>query len=217
MPAHRVWLIRHGRTDWNDQHRWQGHVPTSLNAEGHRQARLLATHLKDEAIGTVYSSDLPRALQTAQAVASMLELVPVVDERLREVNVGVFQALFPDELQELYPDELARWRSDDLDYAMPGGESLRALQNRIVQAFDDITDKAGHSEIAIVTHGGTLRRLVQHLAADGPHAGDHLRFANTSYTVVSRADDNRWNIDQVAATDHLSASSAKGNTSQTSF
>jgi broad specificity phosphatase PhoE len=130
MPVNRVLLIRHGQTDWNTQHRWQGHAPTSLNAAGHAQARALGEYLRDQSIGGIWSSDLSRAMQTAQAVAAYQNLTPIPEARLRELDVGVFQALFPDELAELYPDELAAWRSADLDYAPPRGESRRSQIGR---------------------------------------------------------------------------------------
>lgn len=216
MAVQRAWLIRHGQTDWNAQHRWQGHAPTSLNAAGHEQARALGQHLRDKPIGAVYSSDLPRALQTAQAVAAYYNTEPITDPRFREVNVGVFQALFPDELRELYPDELASWRSGNLDYAPPGGESRREFQERLEAAFTDVTENGNHTDIAIVTHGGTIRHILRRICADDPRSQEHLPVPNTSYTILERAKDG-WRIAELTVTPHLPEGDTGGNTSQTSL
>ena len=216
MAVQTVWLIRHGRTDWNDQHRWQGQAPTSLNAEGHDQARRLAAHLKDKPIQKIYTSDLPRALQTAEALAAALELDPILEPRLRELNVGVFQALFPDELRELYPDELEAWHNGDLHHAMPNGESRHALQTRALSAFSDIAAQDNHTDVALVSHGGTLRQLVHALQPEGTPEKERFPVPNTSYTRLTRNGDG-WRIDELAAAPHLTDDSARGNTGQTSY
>jgi 2,3-bisphosphoglycerate-dependent phosphoglycerate mutase len=216
MPATRVWLIRHGQTDWNTQHRWQGHAPTSLNAMGHEQARALGLYLRDAPIEAVYTSDLPRALQTAQAVAAYHNLEPIVETRFREINVGVFQALFPDELAELYPAELASWRSGDTTYAPPGGESLNQVQQRAMQAFADVVARDNGDHIAIVTHGGTIRQMLKGICSDDPAVAGKIPVPNTSYTLLRR-DDDRWRVEQLTVTPHLPQGSTGGNTSQSSL
>ncbi len=216
MPANSVWLIRHGQTDWNTQHRWQGHAPTSLNAAGHEQARALGIYLRDTPITTVYSSDLPRALQTAQAVAAYHNLEPVIETRFREINVGVFQALFPDELAELYPAELASWRSGDIRYAPPGGESLHAVRERAMEAFVDVVSGDNGEHIAIVTHGGTIRQMLKGICDDDPAVAGKIPVPNTSYTLLQR-DGDRCRVKELTATPHLPEGDSGGNTSQSSL
>lgn len=216
MPVQRVWLIRHGQTDWNVQHRWQGHAPTSLNATGHEQARALGLHLRDQPIGAVYTSDLPRTLQTAQTIAAYHNLEPILAPAFREMNVGVFQALFPDELAELYPAELAAWRSDDMDYAPPSGESRNAVRQRAAEAFHTVTADDEHDEIAIVTHGGTIRLLLPAICAGDPQVEGKLPVPNTSYTLLVRTGDG-WRVEELTATPHLPEGDSGGNTSQSSL
>ncbi|MEL6268822.1 MAG: histidine phosphatase family protein [Chloroflexota bacterium] len=216
MPANRVWLIRHGETDWNTQHRWQGHAPTSLNASGHAQARSLGSHLRDEPIGVVYSSDLPRAFQTAQPIAAAHNLNPISDPRFREINVGVFQALFPDELAELYPNELAAWRTGNRDYAPPAGESRNATTERAMAGFSEVTDNADVGGIAIVTHGGTIRLMLPVICPNDPKLQGKIPVPNTSYTLLERSGD-RWYIVELTATPHLEDGGAGGNTAESSL
>ncbi|MEM6529751.1 MAG: histidine phosphatase family protein [Chloroflexota bacterium] len=215
MPANRVWLIRHGETDWNTQHRWQGHAPTSLNATGHEQARALGAYLRDKSIGMVYSSDLPRAFQTAQPIAAAHNLAPISDMRFRELNVGVFQALFPDELAALYPDELAAWRSGDMNYAPPGGETRNHMLDRAMAGFTDGTEGASTDNIAIVTHGGTIRLMLPAICPEDPKLQEKIPVQNTSYTLLERGSE-RWRVVELTVTPHLQGG-AVGNTAESSL
>ena len=86
----RLWLIRHGETDWNVEGRWQGQTPHAppLNAAGRAQAEAVAGQLNGHVFDAIYSSDLLRAIQTAEIVAARLGLRVRVEPRLREVNQG---------------------------------------------------------------------------------------------------------------------------------
>ena len=96
-------LARHGETDWNRARRWQGHADRPLTARGRTQAADLAARLAHIALEAVYSSDLQRARETAEPVATThgLELVQLPE--LREVNVGSWQGLTRDEAEIRFP------------------------------------------------------------------------------------------------------------------
>ena len=86
-------LVRHGETEWNREHRMQGHRDSPLSETGWAQARRLGGRLKDETFGALYSSDLGRARNTAQSVADATGHEIIVDARLRERHFGVFEGL----------------------------------------------------------------------------------------------------------------------------
>jgi probable phosphoglycerate mutase len=197
-----VLLIRHGQTDWNASHRWQGHEPTHLNKQGHAEARRLADHLKDFPIDAVYSSDLPRAYETAKPLVVQHSLTLVKDERLREIDVGIFQGLTSDVMKIRYPTEYDRWQGSDDDYAPPNGESRNQLKARAAAAFDDITAKSFGS-IAIVTHGGTIRLLLQHLYPNRADLKGRMPVPNTSFTIMEQEMDNTWCLLELTAAPHL--------------
>lgn len=203
MTTKRVWLIRHGLTDWNQQKRWQGHYPTALNEEGQQQAQQLAQYLAPQPIDIVYSSDLPRAYQTAQALANAKQIPLLKDVRLREIHVGVFEGLSPDEIKVQHPDVYQRWHENDWDYALPEGESRRMLQTRMMQAFHDVT-QAPYENIALTTHGGSIRIFLQAYFPDDSRVRQYLQIRNTSYTLLERSQD-KWQIVELAAAPHLSA------------
>lgn len=205
MPVEQVWLIRHGLTDWNREKRWQGHAPTTLNEEGHQQAERLATHLKGTSIQAIYSSDTPRAYQTAEALARAYGLPIHTDERLREFKLGVFEGLTSDEVSARHPEEFSQWRTGDFDFAPTNGESRRQLQERAVAAFKDITEREEAENVAIVTHGGTLRLMLQRLCNTDPRTEGLLAIPNTSYTTLRRNGAD-WDLTALTVTPHLDGS-----------
>ena len=119
MTVERVYLIRHGETDWNTNGRWQGLLPVDLNDTGRQQAQRLATALLHEEIEAIYTSDLSRAEETAHIVGDVLGIVPVTDARLRELDIGVFQGLTLDEIKQRYPQHYAAFMDEPRMAAEP--------------------------------------------------------------------------------------------------
>ena len=157
--------IRHGETEWNRQGRFQGHLNSVLNAEGLAQAEALGEYLARERFDLLLSSDLGRALQTASAIALRSGHDVVVEPRLRERCMGIFQGLTADEAEARYPGEYARFRSHDPDYVIPDGESLRQFFERSVACFTDLAARHAGLTLAAVTHGGVLAMLYRHARA----------------------------------------------------
>lgn len=202
MPVERVYLIRHGETEWNNNGRWQGNLDTPLNDHGRQQARKLAKYLSTRPIADVYSSDLSRALETARTLADALGLTPQTDPRLRELHLGIFQGLTRDEIKEKYPQQLADNHNDYMDHVIPQGESRRQLQARMWAAWNDITASATGPEAVIVSHGGALKVLLFKLfEADAP-ALSNLHIGNTTITTISQHSSG-WRITGLAAAPHL--------------
>jgi probable phosphoglycerate mutase len=201
LRIERVLLIRHGQTDWNIEGRWQGCMPVPLNEIGRTQARALADYLRNRPIRAIYTSDLPRALETATFVGDVLGLQPIPDKRLREFSLGIFEGRRRDELISLYPEEWSAFRTEDMDYTVPNGESRRALQDRMWAAWQDITSNGHGPEVAIVTHGGSLKQLLVRLFGLTPEI-QNLRFENTSVTTIER-EGQGWQLAEMAVASHL--------------
>ncbi len=157
--------IRHGETEWNSQGRFQGHLNSALNREGRAQAEALGEYLAGERFDLLLSSDLGRALQTASAIAMRTGHEIVVEPRLRERRMGIFQGLTPAEVQARYPEEYARFRTHDPDYIIPDGESTRQLFERSVACFTELATRHAGLTLATVTHGGVLAMLYRHARA----------------------------------------------------
>lgn len=199
--AEKILLVRHGQTDWNVDGRWQGILPVGLNEQGWAQARALASTLKGREIGAIYSSDLPRAFETATVIGSAVGLVPHTDMRLREFNLGVFQGLTREQIEERFPEEWQNFRTDYWNYVVHQGESRRALQLRVQQAFEAISAQSAAKEVVLVSHGGSIRMLLLALfPSDAAVADVHIE--NTSVTTLERIETG-WRLAGLAETTHL--------------
>jgi probable phosphoglycerate mutase len=171
----RIILIRHGETAWNAVRRLQGHIDIPLSEVGQRQALALGRALAAERIDAIYSSDLGRALQTAQAVAAHHPLELRTDPALRERAYGVFEGLLYTEIAERYPVEFAEWQARDVDSIMPHGErfaeSFRQFYDRCTGAIARLAAEWQGKTITIVAHGGVLEcayRAANGIALDSP-------------------------------------------------
>jgi broad specificity phosphatase PhoE len=195
----RVWCIRHGETAWNATGRWQGHAPVPLNDAGLLQSCQLGRYLARSGIriAALYSSDLKRAMQTAEAIAGPLGLPIHPEPRLREVDLGDWQGLTREEAEAWDPDRYVAFRADWYNVPTPNGETRNALKARARAAFDDLTMRHRDQVIGLVSHGGTLGMLIESLFG----RIDRPTLANTSITIIERA--SPWRLVQVAWTPHL--------------
>ncbi|MFJ2992574.1 histidine phosphatase family protein [Pandoraea sp. NPDC087047] len=172
-------LIRHGETDWNRVKRIQGHTDMPLSAHGERQAVLLGERIAREvaAQGRVFdhvlTSDLQRAVQTAEPVARACGLPLARTASLRERHYGAFETHAPDEIRAAFPQDYVRWQSRDPDFVIPGGESTRGVYTRITDFIAQVLRDYAGQRIALVAHGGVLDccyRLATGLALNEPRA-----------------------------------------------
>ncbi|CAN7617550.1 histidine phosphatase family protein [Rhizobacter sp. LjRoot28] len=152
----RILAIRHGETAWNVDTRIQGQLDIPLNDTGRWQAGRLAAAVREEGLDAVYSSDLLRAHETAQAVSCGAGLELVVDPGLRERAFGVFQGLTFAEIEARWPEQALRWRKRDPAFGPEGGEALRDFYERCVGAVARIASAHPGQSIAVVAHGGVM-------------------------------------------------------------
>lgn len=170
-------LIRHGETDWNRELRFQGQLDVPLNAIGLEQARRVAERLAREPMQQLVSSDLQRALQTAQAVAGRIpaQLEPVLDAALREQHFGVVEGLRVPDIQQQYPQAWEQWVRFDAHYAFQGGECTRDFHARVLAALHALAHRHAGQTVAVVTHGGVLDMVYRSalgLSLSGPRVSE---------------------------------------------
>ncbi len=153
-----ILLLRHGQTEANRAGVLQGHQPTSLNLAGVRQATLLADRLAGfrPPIDVLISSDLARAVETAGPIAAACGLRPIIDKAWRERSFGLLEG------KPVGDREL--WRAASGDFDPPGAEPTAAMQQRIQTAMEKLIRQHPQAHmIAVVTHGGPIRRVMQML------------------------------------------------------
>jgi probable phosphoglycerate mutase len=173
QQATRILATRHGQTAWNAALRIQGQLDIGLDDIGRWQAQRLALACADEAFDAVYSSDLARARDTAQALATAAGLEVRTDARLRERGFGVFEGLTYAEVESRFPDQARRLRQRDASFGPAGGESLQAFYQRAVAAVAALAERHRGQHIAVVAHGGVLDALYRaaaRVALDAPRS-----------------------------------------------
>jgi len=156
-------LVRHGDTELNSAERYWGHSDVKLSAAGLSQAERLRDRLATEKIAAVYSSDLQRALVTAEIIASKHRLAVITCVELREVNFGKLEGLTFAEVNQLYPEVTRFWFGEVSELQYPGGESFSGLNNRVSNFISRLKKHNSEETILIVAHSGPLRIIVCHL------------------------------------------------------
>jgi broad specificity phosphatase PhoE len=202
MP--RLYLVRHGETDWNREDRWQGHYDLELSASGRAQAAAVARRLRRERVKQIHSSDLRRALETAQIIGEVCGLEVTADRALREVDVGNWAGLTRDEARKRFPAGYARRRAGGTGWE--GGESYEQMGDRVIAYVTRLVESATGSErIALVCHSGVIRMLVVH--ALGLGAGDRRAIGGNQHGALSvlRVRKRQWSLRMYNDTCHLHA------------
>jgi probable phosphoglycerate mutase len=172
----RLILLRHGRTAWNAERRYQGQADPPLDEIGRAQAVEIAGLVAALRPDVLVTSDALRARQTAEPIATVTGLDVRVEPRLRERSLGHWEGLTRDEVAQRYPDEFADWLAGR-DVSRRGGESRDDVAVRALAAFTDLPDVG---TAVLVTHsatamalGNALLHLDQGLHVFGPLANCH--------------------------------------------
>lgn len=163
MSFTQVVLIRHGESQGNAERRFGGHSLTPLSELGRRQAAATCRALATETFAAIYTSDLPRAIETATPLSegTALELQPT--EAFRERSVGVMAGLTFEEAAELHPEQYQALLRRDFEHVLLGGESYRQTLDRASRKLDEAIERYNGGQIAVFTHAGTICILALHL------------------------------------------------------
>lgn len=206
----RLYLVRHGETEYNRQGIVQGGgIDSELNETGIAQAEALARRLAGEPVDKIYASTLERAKQTATVVSAPHEPVSKTYLRdLEEMAWGVFEGEPPSVERDEAMDEIKEsWRSGQYDRAIDGGESIEDVERRAWRALNHILTREVGNTVVVVTHGRYLRVLLAS-ALDGYDLGDmaELDHSNTCVNRVAFAG-GRFRADYLNCTAHLTSGS----------
>ncbi|XAR57817.1 Phosphoserine phosphatase [Bertholletia excelsa] len=195
-------VIRHGETEWNITRRLQGQLDVELNDTGRKQAAAVAHRLsKEPTISLVYSSDLNRALDTAEIIANSCGGLEVVkDSDLRERHLGDLQGLVFHEAARACPKAYRAFLSHRTDQEIPGGgESADQLYDRCTSAMERIASKHKGERVVVVTHGGVIRAFYDRASP----CGQPGKVLNTSVNIFHITDGGVWTIKAWGDVSHL--------------
>lgn len=205
MTITRLCLIRHGETAWNAERRLQGHTDIPLNAKGEMQARQMAQALKDAKISfdVLYTSDLKRAADTANAVVQLFAMKAQVNSALRERHFGALQGLSIHEAPLVRPDIWQAHISRDLDHELEGGESIQQLALRVQNILDQIQKQHTGKIILIVSHGGILDMMYRIASNQSLSAERVASVPNASLNWIRHRQSDGWSVERWGDTRHL--------------
>ena len=189
-----IGLIRHGLTEWNSLGKAQGISDIPLNEEGLAQAEATAKRVSSEPWDIIYSSDLSRALQTAEIISKALGINSVnTDNRLREINCGQIEGTTEEE-------RITRWGMDWRSKSL-GMEPFENVATRGIDFIQEISLKYPQKRILIISHGALIGLTLQHLL---PEIFTKTNIKNTSLTIM-KWDEQEWQCVLFNCTKHLEA------------
>jgi alpha-ribazole phosphatase len=176
--------VRHGVTEFNSTHRFAGYSDIEMSAIGLRQVERLRDRLASEKIDVVYSSDLKRAMVTAEVICSGRQVDIVACPDLREVNYGEVEGLTYPEIRQHYPEVAEMVANFTLQLKFPAGESFEKFIERVSRFADRLKGHAPSETVLVVSHSGPLRALVCALMGIDHTCWWQLRFDNASLSIV---------------------------------
>ena len=156
-----LYIVRHGETDWNKMGKYQGITDVPLNENGLNQAKACGEALKDITFDRILSSDLSRALVTAETIRGDRTTPITVDQRLRELNFGDWEAMLFSDIEARWPGLIDEMYLRPHLVKVPNGESFKDLQDRAWAGLEEFLNEKDEEETLLVAcHGGTIRTLL---------------------------------------------------------
>lgn len=156
----RVYLVRHGTTDWNKEEIFRGRLDCKLNETGQAEARALAEYFRDIRLQAIYSSPLSRAMETAQAVAEAKALQVVLHPEFIDIDFGEWQGLPLKEVREKYSELYRLWRERPEAIHFPGGENLARVRARAWEGLQKVIRENPDKTALILSHRVVTKVLI---------------------------------------------------------
>jgi len=178
-------LARHGATELNSARIFVGQRDAELSALGQSQVKKLSGRLAAEKIDVIYSSDLRRAMVTAETIASKHKLEITTCPELREVDYGKFEGLTFEQITQLYPELAGLCLNWDLQLKFPDGERVEELKQRVNKFLGRLKHHDQEQTVLIVAHGGPLRLIICSLLGIDPRHWRQMHLDLASLSIVN--------------------------------
>ncbi|HMK66377.1 MAG TPA: histidine phosphatase family protein [Thermodesulfobacteriota bacterium] len=203
-PKLRIFMVRHGETEWNRIGRFQGRSDQPLNEKGRSQAQALAIALKNEPFTAFYASPLPRALETAGFIRNFHPEIPLIEEpKFMEMDLGEFEGMDGRLWMENHGDFIKAWANNPGSTRMPGGESLEEVQCRALEALTAIREKHEPGEhLLFCSHNFVLLTLLCHALEIPLNRFREIKKGTASYSILTW-DGSRFRVDLLNERSHL--------------
>ncbi|HAE42360.1 MAG TPA: histidine phosphatase family protein [Clostridiales bacterium] len=199
----KIYITRHGETEWNKKRIIQGSMDSPLTEEGVRGAERLSVRLRETQFDFVITSPLYRAYRTAMIILKDRKIPIIKDDSLKEINCGIFEGFTFQEIWEKHPDLKSTLHSDPLNFRYPGGESLNEFYDRVKNGFEEIIENYKDKTILIVAHGGTIKGLTSYMIEKAdPSSWFRNVVDNCSLTEIDYVD-GQFRLINYNDTDHM--------------
>ena len=196
-------VVRHAESEWNPIGRYQGLLDPDLTERGIQQAKRLAKALKKENIQVLFSSPLKRTFKTAKIIGEEIGLEPIPDERVIEIDHGVWSGLLVEEVKQKFPEEFEKWMKEPHKVKFEGGESLLDVFKRVKEFLVFLLKNYNERTVAVVSHTVPIRCL--YCAVLDIDLSKFWSFGcdNASYSVIYLDSEGRNVIQKLNITCHL--------------
>ncbi|KAB3529152.1 alpha-ribazole phosphatase [Alkaliphilus serpentinus] len=184
----RLYLVRHGETEFNYHKNLCGWSDVSLNGKGRLQAQRLASAIKDLELDIIYTSDLKRTKETAEYILKDRSCSFIELDFLREMHFGDFEGHTMVEIETKYPEDFAKIREDSINYCFPSGESMDQMHKRVTKGIDDLLNKSKEKNILLVAHSGVIRSTIAHLLTGDIKKHWNFKINHCTLSVIERVE-----------------------------
>lgn len=199
----RLFLVRHGETDWNKLGKFQGSTDIELNEAGLKQAEYVAQKLINK-FDAIYSSPLKRAYKTAETIAKSKDIKPLICPGITEINFGDWEGLTVSEIEQNFPKEFAFWKKDTVEGPICGGDkSIKLACERAKASIMDIVNSNLGKDIVVVAHGGIIKAALIAIFSWDISMYHKIFLGNTSISEIYFTDELKPVIVTINDTHHL--------------
>ncbi len=199
----RFYLVRHGQTFFNVEHRIQGQMESDLTPEGEQQAIALNKKLKDVSFSALYVSPLRRTRRTAELLADGFGLEPIFADELKEILMGDWQGWLVSDLEEKYKEELDVFYHHPESFSRPTCETYQQVRDRASSFIEEAAKKHQGENVLVVTHGALLKILYTYLKYQPIHDIANAPHPHSTGLCIVEKRDGVWCVLDWDNTDHL--------------
>lgn len=186
----KLYMVRHGETEWNKVSKVQGRTDIELSDKGIKQAQLLAKRLACEDINFVYSSSLKRALRTAEIAAEHKKCRIVKSDKYHEICLGPWEGMTINEIKEKFSEHFRVYKEDPANFKLPGAETFVDLTERTYNAIMEIVSCHKGGNILLVSHGTAIKAAIIRILGIDINNYTKFRIDNASISVIDFPEDN---------------------------
>lgn len=186
----RLYLVRHGESEWNILKKIQGQRDTLLTKKGIKQAEKIANRLSNEKIDNIYSSDLKRAFKTAEVIGNKLKLKVNSDKNFREINFGSWEGITKKDLIERHYEKYLLWMKEPHKLKLEDAETLSDLQKRTMEGINRISELNPNKNILVVSHSAAIKTIIIELLEMDISYFSKMSLDNVSLSIIEFRDYN---------------------------